>query len=63
MEGHSGIHNRVIAAARHLGIEDAPFGVVKAVESFRTPDTAARVAATAREIRERSETESEAFDR
>ena len=34
-------------AARHLGIEDAPFGVIKAVESFRNPDTAARVAATA----------------
>lgn len=62
LEGHSGIDNRVIAAARHLGIEDAPFGVIKAVESFRNPDTAARVAATAREIRTQYETEGEAFD-
>jgi AAA domain len=62
LEGHSGIDNRVIAAARHLGIEDAPFGVIKAVESFRNPDTAARVAATARVIREQYETESEVFD-
>jgi hypothetical protein len=59
---HSGIHNRVIAAARHLGIEDAPFGVIKAVESFRNPDTAARVAATAKAIKEQYETEGEPFD-
>ena len=52
----------MIAAARHLGIEDAPFGVIKAVESFRNPDTAARVAATAKAIREQYQTEGEAFD-
>jgi hypothetical protein len=62
LEGHSGIYNRVIAAARHLGIEDAPFGVIKAVESFRNPDTAARVAATAKAIKEQYETEGESFD-
>jgi hypothetical protein len=62
LEGHSGIHNRVIAAARHLGIEDAPFGVIKAVESFRNPDTAARVAATAKAIREQYGADGEAFD-
>jgi AAA domain len=62
LEGHSGIHNRVIAGARHLGIEDAPFGVIKAVESFRNPDTAARVAATAKAITEQYRTQGEAFD-
>jgi RecA-family ATPase len=62
LEGHSGIHNRMIAAARHLGIEDAPFGVIKAVESFRNPETAARVAATAKAIREQYGPDGEAFD-
>jgi hypothetical protein len=62
LEGHSGICNRVIAAARHLGIEDVPFGVIKAVESFRNPGTAARVAATARAIKEQYKTEDEPFD-
>ena len=62
LEGHSGIYNREIAAARHLGIEDAPFGVIRAVESFRNPDTAARVAATAKAITEQYRTQGEAFD-
>jgi RecA-family ATPase len=62
LEGHSGICNRVIAAAKHLGIEDAPFGVIKAVESFRNPDTAARVAATAKAITEQYRIAGEAFD-
>jgi RecA-family ATPase len=62
LEGHSGICNRVIAAARHLGIEDAPFGVIRAIESFRNPDTAARVAATAKAIRAQYKSEGEAFD-
>lgn len=62
LEGHSGIDNRVIAAARHLDIEDAPFGVIKAVESFRDSDTAARVASAAKAITEQYKSEGETFD-
>jgi hypothetical protein len=50
LEGHGGIDNRVIAAARELGIEDAPFALVKVSDSFRDPDPAQRVAAVAQQL-------------
>jgi hypothetical protein len=48
LEGHGGIDNRVIAARDELGIEDAPFALVKTGDNFREPDPAQRAAATAR---------------
>lgn len=62
LEGHGGIGNRVIAAARHLGIEQAPFGVVTANENFRDPETAAKTAATVQAIRAKYDPEGNALD-
>jgi hypothetical protein len=44
LEGHAGIENRVVAAAAHLGIDDAAFELLKVSDSFRNPEAAARVA-------------------
>jgi AAA domain len=50
LEGHGGIANRLIAAAQHLGVEDAPLALVMITESFRDPASAKRTAAVAREL-------------
>jgi RecA-family ATPase len=44
LEGHGGIDNRVIAAARELEIDDAPFALVKSSDNFCEPETAEKVA-------------------
>jgi hypothetical protein len=44
LEGHAGIDNRVIAARDNLGIEDAPFALVKATDNFRDPKASKKVA-------------------
>ena len=43
LEGHGGIENRIIAAARELGIDDAPFALIKATDNFRDPETARKL--------------------
>lgn len=50
LEGHGGIDNRVYAARKHLGIEQAPFYLVKISADFRKPEAAMRVAATAQAV-------------
>ena len=50
LEGHSGIGNRVIAAAREIGVEDVPFALVTSGDNFRDPATAQRVAAICKEL-------------
>jgi AAA domain-containing protein len=50
LEGHGGIDNRVIAAGAELGIEDAPFALVKTGDNFRFPEPAQRVASVARQL-------------
>ena len=44
LEGHGGIDNRVLAAARALEINDAPFALVKSSDNFCEPETAEKVA-------------------
>jgi RecA-family ATPase len=50
LEGHRGIGNRVVAAAAHLNVEDAPLALVRATENYRDSEAAERTAATAREL-------------
>jgi AAA domain len=52
LEGHGGIDNRVIAAAKELGIADAPFALVKSSASFRDAATGEKVAAIVKELTE-----------
>ena len=47
LEGHSGIDNRIYAAAREIGTVDAPFKLIKIAADFRNPEAAKSVAETA----------------
>jgi hypothetical protein len=50
LEGHGGIDNRVIAAAQEIGIEDAPFALVKSTDNFKDQAAAEHVAKIANEL-------------
>lgn len=53
LEGHGGIDNRIIAAARELEIDDAPFALVKSTDNFCDPETTEKVAAIATNLMKR----------
>jgi AAA domain len=50
LEGHGGIDNRIIAAKQELGIDEAPFALVKVTDDFRDEAAAERVANVALEL-------------
>ena len=51
LEGHGGIGNRIIAAARELGVDDgASFTLVLVSANFRDPASSAKVAKTAKRL-------------
>jgi AAA domain len=50
LEGHGGIDNRVIAARQELGIDEAPFALVKITDDFRDEAAAERAAQVALEL-------------
>jgi hypothetical protein len=55
LEGHGGINNRVVAARRHLGLDDQEiaFALVKVSANFQVKETAQRVAANVKAMIER----------
>jgi hypothetical protein len=50
LEGFHGIENRIIAAAAELGIEDAPFALVKTSDNFRDTTASEKIAAIAKQM-------------
>jgi hypothetical protein len=50
LEGHAGIGNRIIAASKEIGVEDAPFALVLSADNFRDPEAAKRVASICKEL-------------